>query len=200
MATRRPLFHSEADFQHLFAWELHVELPEAHIRLERPFETTLGLLHLDVITEIETRLHIVELKYKTRGTATHVGSELYQLQNHGAQPLGRYDMLKDIVRLEAIVQKPGASVAHAILLTNDSAYWAKPRTMADTSAGSSLHDGRLLSGRLDWSSSASPGTKRGRKEAIQVSGRYLLQWRDYSTIEARSYPRFRYLAIDVLHG
>ena len=34
LARVRPLFHSEADFQHAFAWQLHSAHPDARIRLE----------------------------------------------------------------------------------------------------------------------------------------------------------------------
>jgi len=34
LATRRPVFHSEANFQHAFAWELQRRHEEARIRLE----------------------------------------------------------------------------------------------------------------------------------------------------------------------
>jgi hypothetical protein len=34
IAHSRPLFHSEADFQHGFAWQLHTTYPDARIRLE----------------------------------------------------------------------------------------------------------------------------------------------------------------------
>lgn len=162
IAARRPVFHSEADFQHAFAWELHLQFPEGHIRLERLVESTLGSLHMDVTAELDGRLHAFELKYKTRAMAMRIGSELYALQEHVAQPIGRYDFLKDVARLEAITQNRQASVAYAIFLTNDSAYWAEPRSVDDTSAAFSLHDGRVLSGRLDWSPRASIGTKRGR--------------------------------------
>jgi hypothetical protein len=153
---------------------------------------------MDVTAELDDRLHAFELKYKTRAMATRIGSELYALQNHVAQPIGRYDFLKDVARLEAITQNRQALVAYAIFLTNDSAYWAEPRSVDDTSAAFSLHDGRVLSGRLGWSPRASIGTKRGREEAINLSRRYVLQWRDYSEIDSKHYSRFCYLAVEVL--
>ena len=33
LARMRPLFHSEADFQHAFAWQLRSAHPDARIRL-----------------------------------------------------------------------------------------------------------------------------------------------------------------------
>ena len=38
LSKLRPIFHSEADFQHALAWEVHRCFPEAAIRLELPFK------------------------------------------------------------------------------------------------------------------------------------------------------------------
>ena len=51
LAARRPVFHSEADFQFALAWQIHTDHPAAHIRLEtRPLpEENLRLdLHVDL--------------------------------------------------------------------------------------------------------------------------------------------------------
>ena len=44
LAEQRPVFHSEADFQHAFAWEIHQQLPMASVRLELPVQVSLTLL------------------------------------------------------------------------------------------------------------------------------------------------------------
>lgn len=108
--------------------------------------------------------------------------------------------MKDVGRLESISENVPKSVAYAILLTNDSAYWAKPRSTDDTSAAFSLYDGRLLSGHLDWSPRAGKGTKGGREEPINLGGRYLLEWRGYSEIRSNHHSTFRYLAVGVSSG
>ena len=198
LAAHRPLFHSEADFQHAFAWELHLRFPDGTIRLERPMNSALGLLHVDVTAELEGRIHAFELKYKTRATAARVGSEVYELQDHGGQPLGRYDFAKDVARMESVVDGLPGSVACAIMLTNDSAYWSEPRGADDTSAAFSLADGKVLFGRLDWSSSTSLGTKRKREQPIDLRGRYMVRWQDYSEISSRYYSRFRFVAVEVI--
>ena len=35
LAAKRPIFHSEADFQHALAWEVQLAHPNAGIRLEK---------------------------------------------------------------------------------------------------------------------------------------------------------------------
>lgn len=197
LAVLRPVFHSEADFQHALAWELHARFPGARVRLERPFASGADALHVDIAAEIGSEMFIFELKYKTEGIVVGSNSEVFVLQKHGAQPPGRYDIWKDVTRLESLAS--GHSLIHGFVcfLTNDSAYWSKPRSSSDTSAAFSVHEGRLVSGRLDWAANASPNTKRKREEPLQLRGEYRLHWRDYSTIQAASYARFRYLAIEV---
>ena len=34
LRKRRPIFHSEADFQHALAWEIHLANPSHQVRLE----------------------------------------------------------------------------------------------------------------------------------------------------------------------
>jgi hypothetical protein len=46
LAERRPVFHSERDFQHALAWQIQLAYPEAQIRLEpRPRRS----IHLDLL-------------------------------------------------------------------------------------------------------------------------------------------------------
>jgi hypothetical protein len=48
LANLRPIFHSEAEFQHAIAWEIHKRLPRASVRLERPVE----------VSHLNKRLHV----------------------------------------------------------------------------------------------------------------------------------------------
>jgi len=149
LARNRPLFHSEADFQHAFAWEFHLQLPDALIRMERPVPSTLGVLYVDITAHVAGQTYAFELKYKTRAAEVEIAGESFALQDHGAQPLGRYDVLKDVTRLESLVEKSANTRGDVIFLTNDSAYWSEPRSTTDTSVAFSLHNDRLLSGRLE---------------------------------------------------
>jgi len=197
LSKHRPVFHSEADFQHAFAWQLHHHFPDAAIRLERPLRSGLGVLHVDIVADIVGRLSVLELKYKTRALSVQSSSEEFVLQDHGAQPLGRYDFLKDVARLESVAVALPGTEAWAIILTNDSSYWSPPRGLEDTSAAFSLGEGRRVTGNLEWSARASAGTKKKREDAIALANQYALSWSDYSNIGGRSYSQFRYLALEV---
>ena len=67
LAAKRPVFHSEADFQHALAWEIHLAFPDAVVRLERPYRTGEGpRIHLDLWVKGSDRTAVLELKYKTK--------------------------------------------------------------------------------------------------------------------------------------
>ena len=124
LSSHRPVFNSEADFQHALAWRLHELVPSAEIRLEyKPFPEE--RIYLDVwVHKIRTAL---ELKYLTRKLVVEWAGESYALRDQAAQDISRYDFLKDVQRLERVVSSPNlARVGYALCLTNDSAYWKTP--------------------------------------------------------------------------
>lgn len=197
LVARRPVFHSEADFQHAFAWAIHRRLPDAQVRLEFPFSPERGQWHLDVWVEQESAALAAELKYKTRGLSVQVHGERFSLKDQSAQDLGRYDFLKDIQRLEQVISDRKDVTGYAILLTNDSAYWKSPRDSRTLDADYRLHEGRVLQGVLSWGQGASAGTVRGREDPVHLRGTYTVHWEDYSRPSAQSYGRFRSLVVAV---
>ncbi len=197
LASQRPIFHSEADFQHALAWEIQKHLPDAAIRLEYPISNQDSRMHLDIYITQPNRFLAVELKYKTRKLAVQIGSEKFTLKNQSAQDIGRYDFIKDINRLEQILKADQKGIGYAILLTNDSSYWKAPRNEQTVDVDFRLHNQRTLNGTLRWQG-ASAGTMHGRESAIALEGHYQLQWRDYSTIDSKNYGRLRYLMTSVV--
>ena len=106
----------------------------------------------------------IELKYKASSVDTSIGGEQFALQNHAAQDLGRYDLVKDIERLERVVAAGRKVVGYAIILTNDSTYWSFPRKSDSVDANFRIQEGRVLSGLLALSPRAPEGTRRGRTD------------------------------------
>jgi len=197
LASDRPIYHSEADFQHAFAWELHRRLSEAKVRLEYRIETEKGTIHLDLLVVREEERLAIEFKYKTRSLATVSGGEKYKLASQSAQDLGRYDFLKDIGRLERIVESEPRTSGCAILLTNDQTYWAPSGQRQTVDSAFRLDEGRELEGDLRWGDKASPGTTRGRELPLQLRAKYRLNWREFSNSVDVPGSRFRYLALGV---
>ena len=140
----------------------------------------------------------LELKYATGRLDHDEGGETFSLRNQSAQDVRRYDVVRDVERLEKVSRLPHVRGGYAILLTNDAAYWTPPTRPPDTiDAAFRVHEGRTIGGRLAWSKRAGAGTTKGRQSAIEVSGPYDLRWRDYSTVEDGKNQRFRYLAVHV---
>ncbi len=200
LAKQRPVFHSEADFQHAMAWEIHERLPRASVRLERPAEVSHlnKLLHVDIWIEQDGDVLALELKYKTRALQVRVGNEQYALRSQSAQDIGRYDFIKDIERVENIVADRGPrATGYTILLTNDSSYWTRSLNDNTVDVKFRLHEGSTLHGGLEWGLGASAGTKRGREQTLQLRGSYALRWENYSRPADGSYGGFRYLVVEV---
>ena len=79
----RPIFHSEADFQHGLAWAIHESDPSLRVRLEtRPAPG----MRLDLlISSVEPQRYLaLELKYLTDAWAGDVDGERYRLVSQGA--------------------------------------------------------------------------------------------------------------------
>jgi hypothetical protein len=194
LAERRPVFHSEADFQHAFAWELQRRHALARIRLEtRPRPG----VRLDVLAVVGGRRIAFELKYLLRNLTTTIDGELFALPNQSAQDVRRYDFIKDVARLEVLRREDYADIGFSIALTNDPAYWQGGNREGVVDAAFRLGEGRTLSGALAWAAHTGAGTMRGRETPIDLVGDYELVWRDYRTLEGERNGRFRYLVVVV---
>lgn len=193
LALRRPLFCSEADFQHELAYELRLENPELGVRLEYPLEH--GMRGAIDILLIGQQRYALELKYLCKGLSTQIGNEPMLLRQQGAHDIRRYDVCKDIARMERYAERTGHG-AGVLVLTNDPAYWQPRRRAGTVDAAFDLADTRQVAGVLEWSALAGPGTVKKREAPIELLGSYPLAWRDYSNVEC-SNGKFRYLWVPV---
>ena len=198
LSDKRPIFHSEADFQHALAWEIQRYHPEANIRLEyRPIISG-ARMYVDVWVGFpDGRVFALELKYKTASLHIEREGEVYALLNQSAQDIGRYDFLKDISRLERVVSARPDTSGVAILLTNDAGYWSVPRTALTVDAAFRLHEGRSFSGQLCWGMGASAGTMKSREASINIQSQCDIKWENYSQVGTGRNSLFRALVVTV---
>lgn len=197
LARRRPIFHSEADFQFALAWELQTLHPEADIRLEHP--TAYGREHryLDVWLRLAATEHAIELKYFARAIRHQATTEEFWLPHRSAYPIGRYQAIHDIQRLEDLAATRGIH-GHFVLVTNDPLYWTPPIAVRENvDLAFQLHEGRDLSGTLAWNPRAKGGTIKGRQEPLVIRGPHRLRWRPYSKLGSGRGSEFRYLLVDL---
>lgn len=195
LTKSRPIFHSEADFQHALAWELQRGNTAASIRLEKQISLVGPRVHLDLLYQAPGEELAIELKYKTRLLQLSHEGEMYSLRNQSAQDIGRHDFIKDVQRLENFVlDHPGASGV-AVILTNDRTYWNETKKSSAVDSAFRIHEGRVLQGSLTWGGDASDGTKANREEPLVLKDRYQMQWSDYSTFGPDHAQQFRYLLL-----
>ncbi|MFT3944667.1 MAG: hypothetical protein QM705_12725 [Ancrocorticia sp.] len=200
LARRRPLFHSEADFQFEFAWELRSTLPDCEIRLERPVLIPDGrTLYVDIMLGLAGLWFAVELKYIKAGLVTEFNGEDYVLKTQGAQDLSRYGILKDMFRIESLVAAGIAVGGCSLTLSNDPSLWKEPATpymgaQVSNDDAFRVHEGRVISGALDWCQPAQPGTSHP-PSGFHLTGTYTSRWRDYSSLPQHRNADFRYLKL-----
>ena len=144
LADTRRVFHSEADFQHALAWQIHEATPESRVRLEVsviPVEAQRMIL--DIWLPVEKIA--IELKYVTRRLELEHNEEFFALRNHSAQDQRRYDFLLDVQRLELMRSRPELCKAgYAVLLTNDPSYWNVPRGQDTVDSDFRIHEGNYI--------------------------------------------------------
>ena len=196
LARVRPIFLSEADFQHALAWQIQVENPTASVRLEiRPERRT----RLDLLVGVDEERVAIELKYLVARFEGMVGEERFELPNQGAHDISRHDVVKDVARVERFVEDRVAHSGWAIALSNDSSYWRPGTKNVPVDAMSRVHEGRQLKGTLEWSPLPGSGTTKGRDKPLMLAGVYSCGWRDYSTVTASDgrTVSLRYLALEI---
>jgi len=197
LASKRPIFHSEADFQLALGMEIERAHPDVAVRLEyKPFPGE--RVHLDMWIYHEGRWMAVELKYKTRHVSVDWHGERFELVQQGAQDLSGYDVWKDVTRVERICGAFENVDGYVIVLSNDSSLWRRVSD-TDTSVGAAfrLFEGRRASGALCWASHAGAGTMKARETPLSLGNEYELHWQDYSRLGAGQGETLRMLVISV---
>ena len=188
----RPVFHSEADFQHALAWVAHRSDPNLRVRLE----TRLGPgMRLDLqFSRPDLGTHFaIELKYLTAAWKDAWDGEEFHLLNQGAQDIRAYDAVKDIQRVEQFVTGRTGWSGAVVVLTNEPSYWQRPGHGRPTNADAfRIYDGNVLTGVRAWGPNTGAGTSKGREPDLDLRGEYVCRWSDYSHLDGAR-GRFRML-------
>lgn len=193
LASRRPIFHSEMDFQLALAWEIQTQQPEAEIRLEKRVIDE-PRVELDVLVALDGVHYGIELKFPRSAVDLEVDNERFVLRT-GAPDLDRYDVLRDVGRLERLVAEGIIHEGAALVLTNVAGLWRAPRPQGRASYDSfRIHQDREIDGALEWGPTAGAGTRIGREHPLFLAGHYRCEWNDFSEVAD---ARFRYLLLCV---
>ena len=201
-SKHRNIFHSESDFQLEFGMYLiknHFE-----VRLEKGFK------QIGIYDKIELDIELngciaIELKYKTSYFKEEIGDESFELKQHGATNLGRFDAINDARRVKSLKDSNTTKIkkGFTIFLTNEVDYWSNnaERTM---SKDFNLTEERILKKGeiLDWKSK-SPNIKSVSKKRIppftpvNIDFNDVINWVEFSKIGNSKSGRFRFFVLDV---
>lgn len=140
LSKKRWVYHSEDDFKLALAIEFIKIKSNFEIRLEKPvniietFKDYGGGRRVDEKKRIYLDMYIltqdfgkvgIELKYKT-SEQTIIDDETYEefeLRDHSAHDVSRYNFREDISRLEKLKASNTIDLGVAILLTNEPKFW-----------------------------------------------------------------------------
>lgn len=201
-SKHRNIFHSESDFQLEFG--MYLKKNHFEVRLEKGFK------QIELYNKIELDIELngciaIELKYKTSYFKEIVKDELFELKQHGATNLGRFDSINDARRVKYLKDSKNTKIkkGFTIFLTNESDYWSNnaQRTM---SKDFNLTEGRVFKKGeiLDWKSK-SPNIKSVSKKRIypfspiNIDFNDLIKWCEFSKIGSNKSGRFRFFVLDV---
>jgi len=207
LAEKRPIFHSEADFQFALAWhikDLHIKekRSDCEVRLEWP--PSKENMRIDIWLPNDATA--IELKHPLDKAPEicHDG-ERFKLGNYRSAQ-ARYGFVKDIRRLERMVDDERNRVERgfAVLLTNRKRLWKTPTSRRKDTRDEKfrIHQGVKLCGTLAWLPESKSSTN---EKPICLQGSYELDWQDFSDlktldniqIHGGNKIKFRYLAVEV---
>lgn len=170
---------------------------DIQIRFEKPFKDQ----YVDIVI-FNHEIIGVELKYKTSElefTDKH-NSETFHLKEHAAIDLGRFDVIKDIQKLEQLVCSNQITKGYVLFVTNCSTYWTNQAYKGSDQALDTafrLIDKRVLSGTLKWHSNVKVSTcGKKRINGIELKGSYQVNWKDLVDLGCNN-GVFRYMIIEI---
>lgn len=212
LAVRRPIFHSEADFQFELAWNLAEA--GSRYRAEVPHDLGGDVIYLDLSTKSGAPGVGIELKYlKSLPNAAGVAGkdryeETFNVKNNSSTNLARYDIWSDYSRLSQLVHKGALRKGYVIVLTNDSNLWAPPGEIMGRNFP--LQDGSPVTTPMDWHWNGH--TEEEKRRTVGGAGRMTpitlpilpkeLKWEEYTKQFNDPSPligvlgHFRYLIIE----
>ena len=141
----------------------------------------------------------IELKYKTKEATFRENGETFNLKQHGAQNLGRFDFFDDLRRLQLLKKENIIEKGYAIFLTNEPLYW-RPIQRKNFSSNFSMEDEKIIesNSKLDWNGNPSQGSVTRKRlfpnNPIIIENKHQLKWNEFSNLKRIS---FKYLMIEI---
>ena len=203
LAVQRPVFQNEMDFQFSFAWQIKMKFPNWNIRFEKNLtDSEDEKRRIDLWIEGENT-YAIELKYPTQELFHEVNNEIFKLRNQSAVDYSRYAFLKDIQRMEEVVDNNTDVKGYAILITNDMSIELPPTKDDVADFQFRIHEGKVINNEeLDWIRKEGGQSFGDMENPIKLRGTYKFNWKDYSELKnTNNLPvtngKFRYLFVEI---
>lgn len=207
LREKQSIFHSEDHFKFQLTWMIQERCKDCEIILEYPVNLSGGHAYIDIVVKIENFYLPLELKYKKANFCykyTH-DDELIKLKYQSAQDNGRYFFLRDIQRIEQLLDSRDkfGPLGYAVLLTNDKAYWNEPRAGWElrNDGDFRIHEGcEPISGKRCWKMKHEIiQSTEGSMGPLEFRGVYPVQWEDYATFNGNPIQNgvFRYTVVKI---
>lgn len=203
MAKTRPVFFSEADFQHSLAIELKTR--GYAVYLEYPLVINSKEYHIDIVVEDQGLLYPIELKFKTNAaTCAGLFCDII-LKNHGAHDINRFLFWKDVDRIELLkrVFEKKISEGYVIMLSNDDNYWNVPQKTTRKDQMFLLHPMQIVQ-CISWVNTLNAPnyqTKKATYLSFHLKNAYRIpDWLPYSKafdINHNPTQEFRFLTLTI---
>ena len=172
LQKRRPIFHSEGDFQHEFASDL-ADQGLARIRVQWPFKISGSENKRKKWADIVADGIVIELKYKVGAHMLEFeGEEFSSTRDENANAVDRREFWEDVWRIDQLVNSSSRKFlcGFAILLTNRQQFWKKQGNRASEPFA---HDGAKVKGFLH------------NNECRELSRACTVHWQDWSALEMK---------------
>lgn len=197
LSKQRPIFHSEADFQHELGMSLRSRHPALSLRLEHPRDDAPGAIDI-VGRAAGKRALALELKYLCGSLITQLNDEKFVLRAQAGHPFRRYDVVKDLEAMEASARAHPGSQAAVIILSNDPSYWSRTKRNIVSDVHFRFDDGQTLAGARSWAEQASEKLRGRRPKELNLEGEYICAWEDFSSLSPpQRRGNFRFLVLEV---
>ena len=199
LAEERPVFHSEADFQHSLAWVIREQHEDIEVRLERPVTLDGQRGHVDIWVRDSDGEKAIELKYWAREGDLTVADEGFQHRGWSGD-IDRCGFWKDVARIERLIAVGSAEGGYVVAIANVAGCWGAPRSGWERTndAAFRIHESLSVGGTLDWAEKTAVSTRKLCSAPITLRGSYKTGWKPYSTpAPGLAGGEFRYLLLDV---
>ena len=183
LSKKRPVFHSEKDFQFSLAWEIKSQYPKSEIRFEFP---CIGVNdYMGMVVFCDNKWYPVEIKYRKAEFSTIINYEQYRLTTDLPKHEDIHTFIKDIQRVETQSKIMNSlRGGFVIWLSNDYAYW-EPVSSKSKSAPFFVHEGVTIAGEI-----------KNARHSVKILGTYTVRWRDYSRFNLEN-GDFKYVLFNI---